>query len=206
MRFINEMFKRIKKYADTGNRKKLIENSVAVIIIGVILIIAGGAFFSDEDKDSGKEKVPAGTMLEIADAAAAADTGHDYDKFEIRLERILSSIEGAGKVNVMITYVSGSELVPAFNSSKSGNDTSEKDSEGGIRELREEEYESSIAYIEEQGTKKPIIIRELKPVVKGVVVVCDGAGDPVVKDNIARAVQSLTGVSIHKIQVLKRAS
>jgi len=205
MGFISEMLKRIKKLAETGNRKKLIENSVVVIIIGIILIIAGGTLFSGGDKDGGKDKIDSRKVAEIAETAARSDANDDYDMFEARLEKILSSIEGAGKVNVMVTYVSGSELVPAFNSSRSGNDTVEKDSEGGTRELKEEEYESSIAYIEEQGTKKPIIIRELKPVIRGVVVVCDGAGDPVVMENIAKAVQSLTGVSIHRIQVLKRA-
>lgn len=202
---ILDQFKKLveymKKLMNNRDKKKLVENALIIVIIGAIIIIASGSLFSGNSNSSGLEKQDE----EVTESASRIDDSEDSDELEKELEMILSQIDGAGKVSVMITYVSGREIVPAYDTRRSENDTEERDNEGGTRKIRQEEYENSIAYIHEQGgSKEPIIIKDFKPVVKGVVVVCDGAENPVVKDNVIKAVQALTDVPIHKIQVFKR--
>jgi stage III sporulation protein AG len=200
--FIMNIIGHLKRIFYSGNKKKLIENLLIVIIIAVIAIIAGGSLI-DREKDVPEEKkeINEGRIhpqMEI-------NSYTEGDELEKKLELILEQISGAGKVKVMVTYVSGREIVPAYDTRESINDTSEMDNNGGHRDIKQKDYESSIAYTEEQGgNKKPVVLKDLKPVVKGVVVVCDGAGNPAVKDNITKAVKALTDVPIHKIQVFKR--
>ncbi len=48
--------------------------------------------------------------------------------------------------------------------------------------LKQADKENKIIYDEEQGVKKPFILKELLPKVKGVVIVADGAGDIEIKN------------------------
>jgi stage III sporulation protein AG len=54
------------------------------------------------------------------------------------------------------------------------------------------------------GGRVPVIIKSYEPEIKGVVVVADGAGSSVVRQDIKNAVEALTGLPPHKINVLKR--
>ncbi len=184
------------------NKKKLVENAAIVVIIGVIAIIAGGTIFGGSKEENtagqGKEKEAAQTL----GMAAQADEKNEVEK---RIEAILAQIEGAGKVDVMVTYVSGKEVVPAYDTKKSENDTSEKDNTGGTRNINQNDYENKIAYEEGAGTgKKPIILKEVLPEVRGVVVVAEGAGNIEVKEKLSKAVQVLLDVPIHRIQVFEK--
>jgi stage III sporulation protein AG len=105
----------------------------------------------------------------------------------------------------MVTYVSSKEIVPAYDSKNSENNTSEKDSGGGTRSIGQSSRENGVAYEEVQGgSRKPIILKELLPEVKGVVIVADGASDPEVKEDLTRATQILLDVPIHKVSVFDR--
>jgi stage III sporulation protein AG len=192
----------IKKYFNKYDKKKLVENSIIIIIIGVIIIIAGGSLFN---KSSEKEPPIVTAKEESAETAAKNISDETRDGLEEKLEKILSQIEGVGKVSVMITFVSGQEVVPASDIRENQKETGERDSDGGSRNISERDYESKIAYEDlSGGVKKPIIIKNLYPVVKGVVVAAEGAGDPRVKERISKAVQVLMDVPMHKVQVFER--
>lgn len=199
---LGKLFEVFKKMLNGKDKKRLIENSLIIVIIGVIIIIAGGTFFKGNAKTDGKQRETGGDSTEVL-----GKTVIDEEKSELenKLASILSKIEGVGKADVMITYISGKEIVPAYETKKNENDTQEKDSNGGSRSIKENSIESSIAYQEEQGGgKKPILIKDLQPVVKGVVVAADGATDPDVKERISKAVQVLMDIPIHKVQVFER--
>jgi stage III sporulation protein AG len=196
-----DFMKRLKEMLEGKNRKKLVENTVIVIIIGVIVIIAASTFLNGS-KDSGASQPPAGEQENIQTAALTqAGSG---DSTEDELAAILSKIQGVGRVEVMITYVSGKESVPAYDTRKNESSTDEKDSGGGTRSISQGEYDSSVVYEDRQGGgKSPVILKEMQPVVKGVLVVADGAGSPEVKERICSAVQVLMDIPIHKIQVVQ---
>ncbi|MDP4092058.1 MAG: stage III sporulation protein AG [Bacillota bacterium] len=186
------------------NKKKIIENSIIAIIIGIIIIIAGSSLFGGGSKKQAATLTDAkNTVTETPTAATVSDEKQYLEK---ELESILSQIAGAGKVSVMITYDSGKESVPAVDVKKSDNDTQEKDTSGGTRDINQSNYESSIAYEEAQGgSKKPIILKELEPKVKGVIIISDGADDPQVREELCSAAQVSLDVPVYKIQVYQRS-
>jgi hypothetical protein len=196
-----DLIKKIKKMLESKNRKKLIQDAFIVVIIGVIIIIAGKSFFPGKEVDDKKTQTDNTTVA--ANSDISSNTG--YSETEVKLRSILTQISGAGKVDVMVTYSVSKENVPAYDVKKSESNTEEKDSGGGTRKIDQNSYESSIVYENSQnGSKNPVIIKELEPVVKGVLVVAEGASNPEVKEKICKAVQVLMDVPIHKIQVVER--
>ena len=123
------------------------------------------------------------------------------EKMEERLSEILEMIEGAGRVEVMITLVSSSETV--VNKDQTYEDSSEKEQgEGGkesVKSLRKEET----VFSEEGGNQSPYIIKTMEPVVEGIMIVMDGGNNPSVSTAVTEAVQALFPIEAHKIKVLK---
>ncbi|WP_252891219.1 hypothetical protein [Thermoclostridium stercorarium] len=125
-------------------------------------------------------------------------------EFEKRLAEILSEIEGAGTVKVMLTWNSDGEVVHAYNQTEesmvreeySGNENSGKTDE---RRLQRE-----LAYMDSGAGRVPVVVQKIKPEVKGVVVVADGADNARVRQDILNALEALLGIPTHRIQVLKR--
>ncbi len=202
LKFFNNIKKNMTKYGS----KKLIEKALIIAIIGVICLIAGSVLFEGNTL-KGSTPVVQGNITGGADGAvetAGQQSGKYEDELAKNMESILSQIKGAGKVEVMITYYSGNESVPAYDVKSSGSDTQERDKEGGTRSAKQSDNESTVIYQEEQGVKKPFIAKELLPRVKGVVIVADGAGDVEVKSSLAVATEALLDVAAHKIQVFQR--
>ncbi|WP_024831205.1 stage III sporulation protein AG [Ruminiclostridium josui] len=193
----------LKKRITADGSKKIIQNAVIVAIIGIILLIAGSVFFqgTPEKKEQVTPQPKNGTE---AVETLNQKEGETKDKLEKSLEAILSQIKGAGKVSVMVTFYSGNESVPAYNTKNSTSDTQEKDKEGGTRSVKQSERENSIIFEESDGVKKPYITKELLPKVKGVVIVADGAGDAEVRSSLSKATEALFEVASHKIQVFER--
>lgn len=192
----------IKKLISDTNRKKLIENCLIVVIVGIILVIAGSTFFGD----SGRKGKDNGYLAEPESVETAKNTSHENDDSLVKeLENILSQIEGAGRVDVMITYSTGKEMVPAYDRRVRQSETQEKDSGGGTRIIQDSDTEDIVVYEDiPGGGKKPVFTMEKLPEVRGVVVVADGASLPTVKENLVKAVQALLDVPPHRVQVFER--
>ncbi|HPT90346.1 MAG TPA: stage III sporulation protein AG [Acetivibrio sp.] len=199
---IKKVLKHIKDMFDKEKNSKWGENLVIIIIIGVIIIIAGGALFDDNGTKKKAENEVQNTKneQEIVSVAASGDKS-DIEK---EIEEILSKINGVGKVNVMITYESGKEIVPYQDIKKNDNNTEEKDNAGGTRKINQSSYESNVVYEEVgSGVRKPVIAKELMPKVQGVLVVAQGVSEPTVKENIINSVRVLLNVPVHKIHVVE---
>jgi len=196
-----DIIKKVKDMIDGQSRKKLIENTAIVIVIGIIVIIAGGSIFGgNKSKEPSKAQQNSGNAggSSLMSASSANDT-------ELKLKSLLSQMQGVGKVDVMVTYYTSKEEVPAYDIKRNQSSTDEKDSEGGTRRVSEEEYESTLAYEDSSsGGKSPVILKELEPEVKGVLVVAEGADSVVVRERVINAVAVLLDVPIHKVQVVQR--
>lgn len=72
---------------------------------------------------------------------------------------------------------------------------------GGSRKVIETDVKKDIIYQETNGEKTPITQSVISPKVEGAIVTAEGAGNAVIKANIIQAVEAVTGVSSHKIQV-----
>ncbi len=120
---------------------------------------------------------------------------------EERLEKKLSAIKGAGKVEVMITYASSKEIVTAMNTTQSNVTTEEQDSGGGARKTTQNDINNQAVTMSESDGTKPLVIKEVEPEVKGVIVIAEGAYDINVKIELLNAVQTVLGVNPSKVEV-----
>ena len=124
------------------------------------------------------------------------------ESLESRLEDILSTVRGAGKVRVLVTYATAGERVAATVSTL---DESVSETSGGTTATRSEQSREmrQPATISTEGGQSPIILVEREPEIQGVIVVAEGAADPAVRLNLQRAVQAVTGVSLSCIEVFE---
>ncbi|MBQ7330403.1 MAG: stage III sporulation protein AG [Oscillospiraceae bacterium] len=107
---------------------------------------------------------------------------------EERLEEILSKIEGAGKVSVMVTLSSGEEKI------------FQQDED--VRADGSYKYETVII-TDSQRNQQAVVQQVIPESYQGVIVVCQGAGKATVKLSIIEAVAKLTGLGTDRISVLK---
>lgn len=133
------------------------------------------------------------------------ESGDGYvAQMETRLEEILSQVDGAGEVSVMITLRSSAEKVVEKDVQAEEENVTETDSQGGNRVTTNSNRGESTVYDgESTGGQTPYISKELSPEVEGVVVIAQGGDDAVVVKNITEAVQALFGIDTHKIRIMK---
>ena len=128
------------------------------------------------------------------------ETASYKDDLKSELINILKKINGVGEVDVLITYSETSKLVPVYNENSSESKTSEEDTEGGTRVI--ESYDSSKEVVTDESSE-PITERIIMPKIEGAIVICEGANDINVKNNVISAVEAATGLKVHKIQVFE---
>lgn len=179
--------------------KKKIENIVVFIIILIITIVAINYIWSGKKESS--NSVP---EAEHRNDVVQVSNIEKEDETEAKLKRILSNIEGVGKVDVMITYSQTSRKVPIYNENIKGSNTTETDSAGGSRTISEEDSQKEVIYKEDgSGKKEPVTESIISPKMEGAIITAEGAGEARVKANIVQAVEAATGLATHKIQVFK---
>ncbi len=126
-------------------------------------------------------------------------------RVEQRLRSVLGCIRGAGRVEVMVTYESGTELVTAMSTNVSGNASETSDGQK-LSVTSQTTQSSQPATVDGAGGNEPIILMEKEPAVRGVIVVAEGAADIRVKLDLQRAVQAVLDVPLSKIEVFELSS
>lgn len=187
---------------DNGNNKKKTENLVVFIIIIIITIIAINCILKDK-KTSNKDSESISTKkLANTDTNEIEDFENSND-LNKKLENILKKINGVGEVSVFINYSESSEVVAMYNQNSKSSSTEETDTSGGIRKIEETDTQKDIVYQENNGEKTPITQKIVQPKIEGAIVTAKGAGDVNVKASIIQAVEAVTGLATHKIQVFE---
>lgn len=145
---------------------------------------------------------------DVYGAAGSRDALLAYASFlEESLEEILCTIEGVGKVRVMITLESSGETIVEKDINTERNGTTEVDSAGGSRNTTDLSSSEQTIYLKGQGNADtPYIKKVLSPRVAGVVVSAEGGGNAQIVQNITEAIQALFGIEVHKIKIVKMIS
>ena len=131
---------------------------------------------------------------------------YNYDTVKTKIEEgknILSKINGVGKVKVYITYSQTSQIIPMYNEDISQKDTQEADTQGGTRKVVETDTKKEIVYDEKSGTKTIITQSIVSPKIEGAIITAEGGNNTNTKANIIQAVEAVTGLPTHKIQVFE---
>jgi len=160
------------------------KNLKIVILIIVALVCAICIMSRTDNNDTRKE-------TSVVTSSGYTNTLEYCAKLENKLQNVLSNINGAGQVKVMITVDGSPELVYA-------KDTDEKISSNSSGTTTSSNSSSPIIV-----NSNALILTENLPAVKGVIVVSSGANNVGVKLDILNAVATLLDISIDKVSVLK---
>lgn len=163
-----------------GNNKKLLF-AVAVGILGMLLILLSETMPSEKKAST---------------RAAPEQTVSYEESVEKKLKKIIESIDGAGEAEVMIVFSSSKESVFA----KDTDEDFENGESGGTRKTK-----SKYIIVENDEGESGLLTKAVYPVVNGVAIVCDGAGDSVIKQRIVETVSALFDINSKNISVVRKA-
>jgi stage III sporulation protein AG len=129
----------------------------------------------------------------------------DYEQaYESRMRDILQNIVGVGEVEVMVTIDSTEEMYVEKNTKDTQQVTGEKDTNGATRNITEVTRSGEVVLYQVSGGQQPLVLKYIKPKIRGVVVVARGAENVTVKRMITEAVERGLDVPPHRISVLPR--
>lgn len=188
-----------------GNNKKKIENLVFLVVILIITVVAINAIWNGNSKKNKQDENSQNSkqLAQNVNNTTIETSSNTSKELEKNLETILSRIQGVGEVKVFINYSESSEVVPMYNEASKNSNTEETDTQGGIRKIQEQDSQKEIIYKEENGEKVPITKKIVEPKVQGAIITAKGASDVNIKTSIIQAVEAVTGLATHKIQVFE---
>lgn len=157
-----------------------IDRKTAVVaflgIAGVVILVLSELLPSDS-ADEKAQKLAEPSVMSCA----------EYEKeLEQRLETIISKIDGAGNVSVMVTLESTAEEIYA---------QQEKD------DRENSKHENDYVIIKTNDGEGGILLKTAQPQVRGVAVVCTGGGSAVVCRSITDTVTAVLGISSARVNI-----
>lgn len=144
---------------------------VLILLVGIGLMLIP---FGDKEKTETSVSVTAPTQPDISK----------------ELSQILSQIDGAGEVSVMLTVRTGTSTVYQT-------DDSHTTGESGTSR------QDTVIITDENRAQSGLVQHIVYPEYRGAIIVCQGADNLQVRLNIMEAVARITGLGMDKISVLK---
>ena len=200
--FKNQLNKLLKNpEQQEGNTKKKIENLVFFVVILIITIVAINFIWTDNSKTNNDKTNEVNAGKQLADTEETIDMNNT--SLSDKLEKILAKIQGVGDVKVFINYSESSEVIAMYNENSKSSTTEETDTSGGVRKVEETDTQKDIIYQEDDGVKTPMTKKVVEPKIEGAIVTAKGANNVDIKSDIIQAVEAVTGLAAHKIQVFE---
>ena len=187
------------------NNKRKIENLVFFIVLLIITVVAINLIWNGNKNETNEQTNNTSKQLATTNTANQTNQIQSMEEtnLETKLEEILSQIQGVGEVKVLINYSESSEVVAMYNETSKTSNTEETDTSGGTRKIQETDTQKDIIYQEDNGEKTPITQKIVQPKIEGAIITAKGANQADVKTNIIQAVEAVTGLATHKIQVFE---
>jgi stage III sporulation protein AG len=178
------------------NLKKWKEKLILLIAGGILLVVI--ALPTESSEDTTDAQTVQSVQTEEIDEEAYRQAVKE------ELEQLLSQIDGAGKVSVMITWKSSAEQVVKSDSDYEKTESSSEGTDGSkSEESAVKNQENSVYITENNGTQTPYVIKSYMPTVSGVAVVAQGGETASVHAEIVSMVQALFEIPANKIAVTK---
>lgn len=126
----------------------------------------------------------------------------DYEElYESELREILQEMVGVGAVSVMVNIDSTEETILSRNESTRQSNTNEKDSQGGTRQSTDITRDGQVVIYNDKEGEQPIVIKKVKPQIRGVLIVAKGAENKEIEKMILEAVHKSLNVDYLRISV-----
>lgn len=136
---------------------------------------------------------------------SAPDLIAEYENiYATQLRDILASVVGVGEVEVMVNLESTPELVMAQNTNNRSSTNQEMDKDKATRNQSDQTKDAEIVIVQGGKQDQPVVVKTVKPRVRGVLVVAKGADNIQVKAWITEAVQKVLDVPAYKISILPK--
>ena len=169
---IKDMIEKVKKI-------KHIEIYLTIFIALIIAIIYFSLISSNNTKDN--------ASTNDDNITQDFSTSMEYVNYlENKLENVLTKVKGAGNVEVAITLEKGFEYIYAT-------EEETKTTSNGTSVTSE-----SVVMVDGQ----PLLLEEIYPIVKGIVVISSGASDMSVKLNLLSVLQTVIEIENSKINII----
>lgn len=148
-----------------------------ILIVGLILML-----IPQKGKESGEVSKEIITTQQTQAPQASV---------EQKLAEILATIDGAGKVKVMLTVSKGEETLYQTDTDLSAaTDTSQHTTD-------------TVIITDADKNQSGLVRQRVEPIYLGAIIVCQGADNPIIKLAITEAVAKITGLKSNHISVLK---
>jgi stage III sporulation protein AG len=199
---------------DQGTKKlKPIHYFIVLLGIGIAFMILTDFLNVERDQalrftvDGGNqpEGPPTGDSAPALGNSVSNDLIAEYENhYETQLREILSTVVGVGAVEVMVNLDSTPELVVEKNRDTRSSTTQESDKDRATRNNSDQSRNEEVVIVQGGKQDQPVVVKTLKPKVRGVLVVAKGADNIQVKAWITEAVQKVLDVPAYKISILPK--
>lgn len=175
-------------FGEKGGGFKNGKNWILIAGLAGIALIGLSAFLPKGDKE---------TSAPVS--AQASQSAQEFvSQTEEKLAAIVRSIEGAGECRVMVTIENGVEYVYATEERINSDRQEEED-----KVSQRDDSDKSVIVVDTGDGKQGLLVTEIQPTVKGVVVVCEGGDQPLVQQRVIDTITTALNLSSKRVCVTK---
>lgn len=165
---------------------------IIACVIGVALILLSGYLKPDTTAAKSTSSQPTTTAEQYA------------SQLEGSLTDVVTRIQGVGMAKVLVTLERNTEYVYATEEKKSNQTTEDKSNGSNTKNEVNDNTETKYILVKDaDGAQKALAVTEVQPIIKGVVVVCDGGDNPAVQQNVINAVTTALDITSVRVCVIK---
>ncbi|MGE8204476.1 stage III sporulation protein AG [Heyndrickxia sp. NPDC080065] len=199
------------KENDSNKKNKKFQYFLILLVCGIAFMLISDIWKSGK-KDTSTSVYSASTDQKDVETFGANNknqnkTMKDYEmQYETELKDALEEISGVGKVRVIVNLEATESKIYEKNSDIQNRTTNETDPNGGQREIEELTKNDKLVIIRDGEKEVPLVTETKKPVIRGVLVVAEGAKNISIKSMIIEAVSRVLDVPTHRVSVQPKKS
>lgn len=134
-----------------------------------------------------------------ATAQKAESTAKQYcEEIENKLSALLQDMEGVGNCKVYVTLENGVEYVYATEEKNNADYAAD-----GEKTTERNDTQTSVILIDGEAGETGLLLTEIQPQIKGVVVVCEGGDNAAIQERVTAVVTTALNISTRRICVTK---
>lgn len=136
------------------------------------------------------------------ETAAPSSSTFDAEQYtaalEERLANMVSCVQGAGRARVMVTLENGVEYIYADEETLN----TDRSEDGGGQVSTREDSKRSVVTVDGGEGKEGLLVTQIEPTVRGVIVACEGALDEAVAARVSEAVRVALDITDKRVCVI----